>query len=41
MKKRRKKRMRRRGFKLTHLLDDRTIGKLANLKRLVNNHTKK
>jgi hypothetical protein len=35
------KHMGRRGFKLTHLLDDRTIGKLANLKRLVNNHTKK
>lgn len=29
------KHMRRRGFKLTHLLDDRTISKLANLKRSV------
>lgn len=40
MKKRRKRR-RRKGFKLTHLLDDRTISKLANLKRLVNNSAKK
>jgi hypothetical protein len=32
MKKRRKKRRRNRGFKMTHLLDDRTISKLAALK---------
>jgi hypothetical protein len=40
MKKRRKKQRRNSGFKLTHLLDDRTISKLANLKR-VYNRTKK
>jgi hypothetical protein len=37
MKKRRKKR-RRKGFKLTHLLDDRTIGKLAALKNTIIRH---
>lgn len=36
-KRRRKRRMRRRGFKLTHLLDDRTISKLAALKILLIN----
>jgi hypothetical protein len=35
-KRRRKRRMRRRGFKLTHLLDDRTISKLAALKNTIN-----
>ena len=35
-KKRRRKKQRRKGFKLTHLLDDRTIGKLAALKNTIN-----
>lgn len=34
-KRRRKRRRRNSGFKMTHLLDDRTISKLANLKRSV------
>lgn len=32
------KHMRRRGFKLTHLLDDRTISKLAALKNTIIRH---
>jgi hypothetical protein len=35
-KRRRKKRRRNSGFKLTHLLDDRTISKLAALKNTIN-----
>jgi hypothetical protein len=37
-KRRRKKRMRRRGFKLSQLLDDKTVSKLAALKNTINRH---
>lgn len=37
-KRRRKKRRRNSGFKLTHLLDDRTISKLAALKNTIIRH---